>query len=95
MKHDGVAGKMEDMQGTVLYAAGPGVRVERIGLYFGASEAPVTLTGPRRVMLLRSYFGPGFRGINLVPIAVDVAKFNYFLKIFSKSFTRNENNIMF
>lgn len=60
MEHCGIVGKVADMQGTVLYAAGPGVRVV-CSFNFDASEAPMTFTGPRLVMLLRSYLGPGTR----------------------------------
>jgi hypothetical protein len=45
MKHNGIVGNVADMQGTVLYAAGPGVRVVRT-FNLDASEAPITLTGP-------------------------------------------------
>lgn len=58
MEHCGIVGKVADMQGTVLYAAGPGVRVV-CSFNFDASEAPMTFTGPRLVMLLRLYLGPG------------------------------------
>lgn len=72
MKYDGIVGMVAEMQGTVLYLAGPGVRSERIIFCFDANEAPIMVTGPRWVILLRLYFGPGFRCRHMIPI-VDTA----------------------
>lgn len=63
MEYIGIVGIVTDMHGTMLYAAGPGVRVAVIKLLpcLDANEAPTTLTGPWRVTSLRLYLGPGTR----------------------------------
>lgn len=58
MEHCGIVGIVTGMQGTVLYAAGPGVCAP-FTLSLEASDAPITLMAPWRVTLPRSYFGPG------------------------------------